>query len=374
MYHNQAAFPEELLQQDKENRVDYFSEGFLLDHPKFDQILNDVISRLFDFKKYPIIKITGPTGAGKSVVCKESLITCFNKSASSMKIGDLPAIYVEVPALGDVTKFPWKMMYKEILEALMHPPVDLLKQAKHSDQSKNSPNVFSLKSLSEDELRQRVIERIREMNVQVIILDEIQHMFVYTEANVKHNLDVLKSLTNISKCQFILVGTYEGIEKIHWNGQNSRRSTNLHFRHHDLSDSIKSKEIAAEEYNGFLTAYSGLLAHVPFHLSTELLAENNIDEAYVRCAGCIGILKEMIERAIDSMSITSTLTPSLLFEHSISSDDIETIWDEIKTGEAMLERTSFSDIRNRIGMKKRKPGKKTNKPVGVRDPKRDPIC
>lgn len=375
MWHPKAKFPEELKTQSKEARIEYFYDGFILDHKKLNDVLEILNKQLLDSKKYPIIKITGPTGVGKTALCLDSLTTIYKRCAVSANKGELPGVYVEVPKFGDAKKFSWKAFYEELLESLTHPGIRFLKEIKIKDEQEgvDAIRVFSKKNLSEGRLRKLLKMRLKELNVKVIILDEIQHMFDYTEANVKDNLDVIKSLANITEVQFILVGTYEGIEKISLNGRMGRRRRNIHYTNYDLSTSTKQKKADPDEYQSFFEAYSGLLAHVPFELHEDLLSDENVDEVYIRCAGCIGILKEMIERALDSMSKNQLLTPKMLFEHSIDADDIETIWDEITLGRMNFERNTFDDIRKQLGKgKKKTKKKKTNSRPGVRNPKRDP--
>ncbi|WP_127556700.1 TniB family NTP-binding protein [Saccharospirillum alexandrii] len=362
MFHPTPSFPKELLEASHKERLEYFSTGFILQHEILKEIHESLNKKLFKPELYQIILVSGPTGAGKTVVAMNGLDDTFRQATELKMETKLPAIYLETPKLGGA-QFSWKGFYSRLLESMMYPDLNRVRQVITSGYEADV-HLFSGKSLSENQLRKRVEDRIKELNVKVIILDELQHMFAFTEANVKTNLDVLKSIANITKCQMVLVGTYEGISKIQWNGQLARRAEKIHFHRYKLDTESNQK--------AFLTAYSGLLSHVCFDLDEALLNSENIAEIYVRCLGCIGILKQMIEKALADLSTDDTLTHSKIILNSLDARELRQIYHEIEEGEVEFSQTDYTEIASLMGLPTKKAKKRKGRP-GVLKPVRDPI-
>ncbi|MEX0608653.1 MAG: TniB family NTP-binding protein [Balneolaceae bacterium] len=362
MFHPKPNFPAELLQATCDQRVEYFSNGFILEHEILKYINISLEKKLLKPDLYQILLVTGPTGAGKTLVALNALNTIYKNSHEQNLDTRLPAIYLETPKLGG-NQFSWKGLYGRLLEAMMYPNLEHVRKVTHSEKEHNV-KLYSAKNLSENQLRERVEERIKELKVKVIILDELQHMFAFTEANVKTNLDVLKSIANITKCQMVLVGTYEGISKIQWNGQLARRTDKIHFHRYKL-------ETEENRYQ-FLLAYSGLLSHVCFDLDKNLLFENNITDVYMRCLGCIGILKQMIEKSIAELTIDQTLSHEMIVKNSLDVQEIKQIYGEIEDGEAEFAQSDISEVAKLMGLSTAKVRKRSVRP-GKMKPTRDPV-
>ncbi|CAN0604955.1 unnamed protein product, partial [Ectocarpus sp. 12 AP-2014] len=139
-------------------------------------------------------------------------------------------------------------------------------------------------------LRTELEQALKERKTRVLILDELQHLFKHGGGKVEQYYDVLKSISSRTDCAIVGIGTYELSFMMDWSGQMNRVTDYLQFSRYDFG--------AQSDLQSFFNAYSGLLAHVPMDLDEQLLRPD-IEYVYIRCCGCVGILKDWIYRAMN---------------------------------------------------------------------------
>lgn len=148
MFHPKPSFPAELLDATSEQRVAYFANGFILEHNILKQINSSLEKKFFKPDLYQIILVSGPTGAGKTVVASNALRMIYKNAQQQGMDTELPAIYIETPKLGG-NQFSWKGLYSRLLEALMYPDLGKVRQVVRSEREPGV-KLFSAKSLSEN--------------------------------------------------------------------------------------------------------------------------------------------------------------------------------------------------------------------------------
>jgi hypothetical protein len=161
------------------------------------------------------------------------------------------------------------------------------------------------------------------------IIDEAQHLMrVGSGRKVLDHLDVIKAMADMSGVLHILIGTYDVVANLELNGQLSRRATTLHFPRYDANK--------ANDFLHFVSTLNEFQNHLPLAVTPDLL--RNKKEIYAYCCGCVGILKNWLERALSRAleSGAKTLTFADLQSVSLSSRQCRTIAGEITKGEAMI--------------------------------------
>jgi len=190
MLHPNRQFPDSLLKATYEQKIDYFNCGFILNHKNIDNVSSQLDSLFFNATEQQIALVVGPNGVGKSCLAHDIYRSLLEKKSDN----NIPVVYLEagVPGAG---AFSWKYFYKSLLYILGELDSVKILGSHLSIDGKNSKS-YSNKNRSENDLRQDLELRIKELNVSYILIDEIQHIFKYGGSNTERGLDVLKSISN----------------------------------------------------------------------------------------------------------------------------------------------------------------------------------
>ena len=124
---------------------------------------------------------------------------------------------------------------------------------------------------------------------------------------------------------FVLVGTYELLALRHISAQIVGRSITIHFPRYG------STHEELTQFRGVLSAFQDLL---PFEEETGILLEH-WEYCYERSLGCVGILHQMLVRAVHSAlwAGEKTLRVKYLRQHALSKADCDLMLREIQEGE-----------------------------------------
>lgn len=102
-------------------------------------------------------------------------------------------------------------------------------------------------------------------------------------------MDVLKSMSNLTKVPHLLAGTYEILKFRNQSAQLSNRSNDVHLSRYRVE--------YPEDRKGFKTAVLSFQDHLPVH-EVDLISHWKL--LYQGSIGCIGVLKKWLERALDA--------------------------------------------------------------------------
>jgi hypothetical protein len=327
---SQAKFNRSLLSATTEERLKYFADYRSL-HPQ----LNALCAQIMPIVRAPagtnVIMVVGPTGAGKSTL-DELLVKRITELALPTlqeDRGRIPVVSFKIPPT-ERGSFRWSDLYIRYLTQLGNPLVPFVRRTHGSlvrQDGHHSTRIAANNDLGD--LSRAVEIGLRQRRPMATIIDEAQHLMrVASGRKVLDHLDVVKAMADMSGVLHILIGTYDLVANLELNGQLSRRVTTLHFPRYDANRS--------DDFLHFVSTLNEFQNHLPLAITPDLL--RNKKEIYAYCCGCIGILKNWLERALSRAleSGAKTMTFADLQSTSLSSRQCLTIAGEITKGEAMI--------------------------------------
>ncbi|WP_288131580.1 AAA family ATPase [Microbulbifer sp.] len=370
MWHPNAKFPDKLRSESAQERMDYFKKGFVLKH---DSVINtyDCLSReFFDSSEQFICLVSGPTGVGKTCLSSMLMKNAYkNIETEGGRVSELPMVYTEADVLGGA-KFSWRDFYSNLLAAMGEPnSIKIYASPRAAETSKGRR--YNSRGRSEGDLKKDLLDRISKYRVEYIVIDEIQHVFKYGGQDGEKNLDILKGIANRSGCRFIGLGTYEISYSLERSGQLSRRVHLLDYPAYSVD--------AESDVKSFTSAYLGLMAHLPIELDPRI--GSMAREAFLGSCGCIGTLKEWLDRALKRAfnENSNVLTIEHLKASRLKASQLRHIAEEIREGKSFIEEPDDAEIweilgsnNNRVPSKSKESRRKSgSKTPGRRLPNRD---
>lgn len=371
MWHPNFKFPESLKLSSADECSEYFEKKFVLMHDKIGCVQERLETEFFESREQQIALVIGPTGVGKSRLAHSLFETCYKHIPDEECRKNLPMIYFEAD-IHSKGNFSWKGFYKQLLRSIGELE-EIRIYGKPVPSGEYGARKYGATNRMEDDLKSDLIDRIREYGVKYVLFDEIQHVFKYGGKSAERNLDILKSISNKSGCRFVGLGTYEVSFSVDKSAQLSRRILTLEFPAYTLNSKA--------DFEAFKSAYSGMLAYMPIQLTKELGSYSN--EVFIGCCGCVGILKEWLNRALNiALKESSPLAISHLKRTRLKGSQLKSIAEEIKEGKVFFEEPDDNEIAMMLGIlggsarpqDQDKPSKKTgNRKPGERKPTRDPV-
>jgi energy-coupling factor transporter ATP-binding protein EcfA2 len=323
-----------------------------------------------------IVMVVGPTGVGKTTlrlriqqVLSEQAGPCMKADPSS-----LPFVAVEAAA-PDNGNFNWRDHYRRTLVELSEPMLDFkLKPKWIRFQHESRDQQFVRPDASAAQLRQALESAVQHRQPAAILIDEAQHLtHMASGRRLTDQLEVIKSLANCTRTVHVLLGTYDLLAFRDLNGQLSRRTLDIHFRRYSAENQ--------DDIRVFKNAILTFQRHLPLEDQPDLLPL--WEWLYERSVGCIGILKEWLDRALIAAlgEGSKTLTARHLETTALSAGRCEKIAVEAQEGERQLLSADQAQprLRELLGLGEsstRTAAYRTpqlRRRVGQRNPERDPI-
>ncbi|MEH6913939.1 ATP-binding protein [Priestia megaterium] len=371
----QYQFPENLINSTSEERLSYFQK-LMVNHPLMQQTVNTLLESIYEPAGASIIMLFGPSGVGKTTLKKfvEKQVIKEMLPELEKEKGTIPIAGIELVS-PDLGNFNWKDYYKRSLEALNEPLIDYkinyeLKMNPEESKTQIPPSKFK----TSPELRKSLEKAFKYRKPTAFIIDEAQHFGkMNTGKRLQDQLDSIKSIANMTQTTHVLIGTYELLSFVNLSGQLSRRSIDINFPRYDLNNK--------EHIEIFQRVIYTLQNKLPLKEESNLV--DHWEFIYERSVGCIGILKNWLERCLFGVLKDNREKIRLddLEKYAMSIDKVEKMISEILLGESMIN--SDEEKRKRVqymlGMdtvdfsseSKRKVSKPSN--VGKRKPKRDRV-
>lgn len=276
-----------------------------------------------------MIQVFGPTGSGKSTLCA-LVAQHLNDNQIDIRRATGHSAPLVLDALASESKsFGWKDFYKQWIVHLgqLHPDIDIDIGVEGVRRTANGMIVIN-ERVSVYNLRQIATLLTRQVKPIAIMIDEAPHIKKLASGeHVSYQMDVLKSLIDQTETVFVLVGTYEMLEMINQNGQQGRRSRDVHFHRYTVQGT---------DWAAFCNILKTLQDHLPVARQPNLVAM--ADYLYKGCLGCVGILVPWLSDTLTTVLKAGkrTITKKDLEAHKLEPGKRLQIATEIYQGEIKL--------------------------------------
>lgn len=290
--------------------------------------------------------------------------------------GLIPVLAVEsIPP--DSGNFDWKDFYYRSLVEAEEPLIDYKEVYLEIDKLEKNSKV---KEDTKTALRRSLENVLKFRKPLAFFIDEAQHITMTTSGrNLRNQINILKSLANISKVPIILTGNYDLLSYRDLNGQTIRRGNDIHVRRYKASN---DKDIEA-----FINVLLAFQKHLPLEKEPDII--DHWDYFYSRTIGSVGILKDWFYLTYQVKSKENknlkTLSVEDFKKYELSTDKCLKLLKEATTGEEKFENSNDSEtlLYQKLGLietgeneieeiedSQVKKKEKNNRP-GQRKPKRD---
>lgn len=259
-------------------------------HERFRQASDDLLRRIVALPPGSLIYLVGPTGVGKTAML-HTLINRFSLGDADKHGGHAPRSYNSPPIYVEAASpqkhaFEWRDFDIRLLKKLQEPGVwhkaDLDFELKRLREGITKTN-NARKMPSDWLLFQCLEDALKACKPPFACIDEahIIKKMVSTAATFEDQMDVLKSIANLTKVTLVLSGTYKMKDLIYEGDETTRRSRVVHFGRYLSS----GKDI--EDFVDFLAA---LTKESPLKLDFDPL--QHLHYFYLSSTGCSGTLKD----------------------------------------------------------------------------------
>jgi energy-coupling factor transporter ATP-binding protein EcfA2 len=344
-----SLFPRELLEQANEARRDYF-RAYTVAHPTLATVDRTVWNAIHEPAGALLIMVIGPTGVGKTTLlehleqrlCEEAL------PRLEQDPGHLPVVKL-LAATPAPRQFKWADFFTRCLLAVREPLVDY-KVNPQAEALKTHISSFTPKNRSDAATLQLSWEHALHYRRPIaVLIDEAQHLGkIGRGSSLLDQLDYLKSLAILTNTVYVLAGTYELLAFRNLSAQLSRRSIDIHFPRYQATNK--------EDVRAFKTVLQAFQRHLPLEEMPDLVSQ--WQECYTCTAGCIGIFKEWLLKALAEAVETKakTISPELLAHHAPSLARREQMLTEIEEGEEGFTSDEAAEdaLRKRMGLPRRR--------------------
>jgi DNA replication protein DnaC len=294
-----------------------------------------------------VIVLTGPTGVGKSTICRRIVQDMMQRFASEM-IEDpsfIPVVYLRIPAPinGD---FNWKDAFIRLLEQFNETLIGR-KVIQAPVLELDGEVVSNANKLARDPLRRSARNCIRHRRTRLLIIDEASHLLISKSRSFFHQqFETIKSLTQDFGIPLLLSGAYDLLNIRDFNGQLTRRTKVIHFPRYQWQEVDDPTNTCGQSFQSILYT---LLEKMPIEKGEGLL--EHVDFFYLNTLGCVGIMKDWLQSAFErALKDGGPLTREILAATATPGHDLLTISREIRQGESRLAAIDDEDLARSLGM------------------------
>ncbi|MBW8458759.1 MAG: ATP-binding protein [Thiobacillus sp.] len=296
-------------------------------HTRIAHLMSEVKSLLDP--EGDILALLGPTGVGKSMLGGYLVENALKEAESAMQAnsGLMPALRIEAVSSGEA-EFSWSLFYQCILEGLGE---DLSMPRQVYDVDPASGLLLRARGTRTNTLgglRKAVENALLARQVQFLVVDEAAHIFHQSSpSKLKIQLNTLKSLSNTTGVQLVLVGSYDLYELVFLSGQLARRIHVVHFPRYreDNEADVRAYKACVQQ---FQNANSELWGDSLMEYADALM-ENTL--------GCVGTLKSVLKRAAKFANGRGKWSVDALQAALLTQTQREQILREIQEGEHRIE-------------------------------------
>ncbi len=304
-------------------------------HPRVAAILDDLETMVLPGSGTDIALLIGPTGAGKTTL-GESLLERIIKLHHAGMLKDLsfiPAVMLSAPSSGE-KKFAWRIFYIHLGKALIEPLLDKKQEFRLSDGRLSVKLVNTGSTVAG--LRMAVEDALRYRGTLLVIIDEAVHLIRNAKGDaLAAHMDALKALTVLDgvTLTLALIGSYDLYQLMGLSGQIARRTAIVHFQRYCPGN--------LEDENAFTNSLATMQEFFPLKGVPDLTPMSG--ELIQSCIGCVGTLKETLQRALAFALLQNKgkWSDACLAKALLTEGQVTSILDETLKGEVDIEKAIF---------------------------------
>ena len=341
-------------------------------HPQLARVRDQVWTAVQPTHPAQVIAVCGPTGVGKSMLLSQTA-----KDLRAMYGADSwcdPVLEVVCPGVGggsyDFKRTHWDVHLTAIGDQFVdcHFDPDVAAARRRS----GSEGHTSRRRSSGWDLRLATQNYLTHRGCLAVLLDEAQHMAtVTTKRRACQYMDVIKSFGQACGVKQVLFGTEEMLPLLRGNAQLTRRTEEVFFDAYVYTE--------ASDVDAFSQVFRQMATKLPCDRPS--VFEAHLAEVFVRSAGCVGVLKEWLARAlVRALQRGSTkVAYSDLLATKDSKARLESFLEGIETFREFTREDSCMDaIYKAMGVSVEnvpEPPRESReaRAVGEREPHRDPV-
>jgi energy-coupling factor transporter ATP-binding protein EcfA2 len=339
------------LDESRKTKLQKF-QGLTLAHPQLLEAKDKLLAAIQESPPNSLVMVFGPTGVGKTTLLAkvEQILAQSLLCSLQTDRGRIPVVSVEAVA-PESGNFNWRDQFKRTLLKMEEPLVEC--KLPPPVPRGGDDDLYARRSLktSGAEYRYAVEQALRHRRPLAVLIDEAQHLVKLTSGRkLLDQLDVIKSIANLTGTVHVLFGTYDLLAFHNLNGQLSRRCAEIHFRRYRADQE--------GDRRSFVNTVHSFAQRMPFSQPPDLAVEWEF--LYERSVGCVGVLKDWLVRGlVHALKREKTsLNRSDLEPYALSVSQCERMLSEAMEGELRLRETADEQcrLRTRLGLATCTPG------------------
>ena len=334
----------------------YF-QAYTVAHPALIAAKEKLLAAIYDSAPNSLILVLGPTGVGKTTLRLkiEQMLARSLSSELDTNPTRVPAVSMETVA-PDAGAFNWRDHFRRLLLSMHEPLVPYKMDPAHVNGGTLIRSVRSATQPTSADYQYAVEQALRHRRPVAVLIDEAQHLAkIPSGRRLADQLDVIKSIASHTGTVHVLFGTYDLLAFRNLSAQLSRRCFDIHLRRYQLGD----------EKRTFLGVLRSFEQNLPLPEAPDLLED--WDYLYERSLGCVGILKEWLNRALAATARQGgrKLTREALDGCALSVSQCDRMVAEILEGERQMteRREQVCSLRARLGLETRQSEPSASAPV-----------
>ena len=369
--------PDYILAADRLERCEWF-QNRIFDHQRMREVREQLLRALDPAIPTQVITVCGPTGVGKSALAA-TISRILRKQHADLGPESMPVLYMECPRFEskpyDFNRQHWIRLLEAADDQHINDHFDPDDAARR--RRTGLERIAAGRRSSGPDLRLAAEQYLKLRKTKVLLLDEAQHMTsIRSTANLHEHMDVIKSFGNATGVKQVLLGTEALSELIRCNAQLARRTEEIYFPpygpYFDPDPVDPDPDDPDSSPDAFGTIFGQLCLSLPLESPPSFDLEKRYDEIFDGCAGCIGVLKEWLSRALDRAIRNGhgKILLSDLRKTRVTEPRLDEIADGIvKFREFLANQPSLTSIRAKLGLPPRTtPRNKKNRTGGSRLP------